>query len=286
MTPQPRARKYDPDAEVITRSDTVASPLRVAEDAPSSGFGLRAPRELQPYTSRSPELLPTSDDPTVVDGLVARSSLPPPRPLESRVPASAPRASEQRMSLTPPRGPEPRRSLTPPRVPEQRVSLTPSRALDPRVSLAPPRVPSQPLAAPGAAPEPQARGADYGPWLLVLGTTLGAALIGAVLGYVTRPSVVEGAADTERAPVVARPAPRATATPPAPRDAANGAPRSSDVREPSPRAASTVPVMRLGELPVAEPPAPEPSAAPVPPPARHAPAPRPASTSHSGGRHR
>ena len=282
MTPQPRARKYDPDAEVITRSDTVASPLRVAEDAPSSGFGFRAPRELQPYTSRSQELLPTSDDPTVVDGLVARSSLPPPRPREPRVPPSAPRASEQRMSLTPPRGPEPRRSLTPPRVPEQRVSLTPPRALEQRVSLAPARVPTQPL----AAPEPQARGADYGPWLLVLGTTLGAALIGAVLGYVTRPSVVEGAADTARAPAVARPAPRATATPPAPSDVANSAPRSSDVGEPSRRAASTVPVMRLGELPVAEPPAPEPSAAPVSPPPRHAPAPRPPSTPRAGGRHR
>ena len=76
MTPKPRARKYDPDADVITRSDTVASPLRQGEEAPTSGFAWRKPqespepRQLQPYTARLTEpelLLPTSDDPTVVD---------------------------------------------------------------------------------------------------------------------------------------------------------------------------------------------------------------------------
>lgn len=271
MTPKPRARKYDPDADVITRSDTVASPLRSSEEAPSSGFAWRKPaepRELEPYTARltEPELLPTSDDPTVVDQGLARSSLRP--PARDRV-----SVTPSRMSLTPSR-----LSLTP-----SRMSITPSRVLEPTVSLAAPRVPSDRTH--GAAQDPnaavppsgRARGVDYWPWLLVCGTTLGAAAIGAGLGYATRPKAgITAAPAAETA--AARVTPRATATPPAERSA----PVAPPERPAAPAATSTVPVIRLGELPVAAPAAPDVSAepdapvAPASPPAgaRH-PAPRP-----------
>lgn len=273
MTPKPRARKYDPDVDVITRSDTVASPLRASEDAPASGLAWRKPaepRELQPYTARltEPELLPTSDDPTVVDKGLARNSLVPPAP-KDRV-----SVTPSRMSFAPSR-----MSLTP-------SSLTPSRRLEPTVSLTAPRVPSDrtphgSLQDPNAAVPPagRARGVDFGPWLLVLGTTLAAAAIGAVLGYATRPNA--GSTPAPAAQVATgQAAPRMTEAPPAERRV----PVASPARTEAPAATSTVPVMRLGELPVDAPAAAEASAeqaAPAEPaeataPARRPPAPHPA----------
>jgi len=265
MTPKPRARKYDPDADVITRSDTVASPLRSSEDAPASGFGRReppTPRELQPYTARltEPDLLPPNNDPTVVDKGLARRSIAPRRAHEDRV-----SVTPSRLSLTPSR-----MSLTP-----SRMSLTPSRVLEPTVSLAAPRLPT-PHQDPNAAVPPagRARGVDYGPWLLVLGTTLAAALIGAVLGYTTRPRAASAPEPTAQAPLE-RPAPRATATPRVePR--ASPAP-AARTESPAPAPTSGVPVMRLGELPVDATAAPEPSAEPAPSAQpRHSAVPRPA----------
>ena len=272
MTPKPRARKYDPDVDVITRSDTVASPLRSSEDAPASGLGWRkqsGERELQPYTARltEPELLPTNDDPTVIDQGLARHSMRPHAPAEDRI-----SATPSRMSVTPSR-----MSFAP-----SRMSVTPSRVLEPTVSLAAPRVPSDRTSHgapqdPNAAVPPagRARGVDFGPWLLVLGTTLAAAAIGAVLGYATRPKVVSTPAPSAATAVTSATS-RATDAPRA-EPAEPVAPR---VRAEAPSATSTVPVMRLGELPVDATATPEPSAEPepsvAPAPARHAPAPRPA----------
>jgi len=276
MTPQPRARKYDPDADVNTRSDTVASPVRLVEGVPASGFNRREQRELQPYTARSTELLPTSDDPTVVDGPPPRRPISSPRAAEERGSLTPSRPSGDRASLTPSRPSRERVSFTPSHLVGERVSVTPSRVLEPTLSLAPPRVPGQPFAPhqdPSAAVPPagRARGVDYGPWLLVVATTLAAAVIGAALGYVTRPNGDGAPAPT----ALTAPAPRATAAPLPAARVEPSAPSTPPARIEAPAATSTVPVMRLGELPVDEPVAPEPSAEPTPPaPARRAPAPR------------
>jgi hypothetical protein len=253
MTRKPLFLVYDKRSEANTRTDTVPCAVRFDEDSSMfAGFEDRTERELLPYAIR-PELLPTNDEPTVVDAHLSRQSPP------------SGRISEVRKASEPPPPPHSgprhdRPDLFPPNELEKTVRL--SQAPDPPLRRAAESnaEPKAPAAEPRPAERALLRSAarPVRRWILLLAALLAAVpafLFGMSLGNGQLENAVRALVGS-RAPAAAPPATdTARALAPAPAAKTAAAPAAASTPSPAhaaPNESRKVPAVRFEDLAVAE----------------------------------